>query len=59
MYQYNADGDIAIEDSEKERTLEGKIDWKDGYGSTYKITWMAADGTTLSNTRYNPKNSML
>lgn len=62
-FRYDANGDITIEDSEKERLLEVKLVWKEGYGTNYSISWFmrnATDGETiLTGNRINPNNSMI
>lgn len=39
-FRYDANGDIAIEDSEKERTLQVSLVWKEGYGTGYTVEWV-------------------
>lgn len=38
-FRYDANGDIAIEDSEKERTLQVNLTWREGYGTGYIVSW--------------------
>lgn len=40
-FRYDANGDIAIEDSEKERTLQVNLTWKEGFGTAYTVQWLA------------------
>lgn len=48
-FRYDANGDIAIEDSEKERTLQVSLTWKEGYGTSYTVEWLMRneDGSEL------------
>lgn len=43
MFRYDANGDIAIEDSEKERTLQVVLTWKEGFGAGYNVEWLMRD----------------
>lgn len=43
-FRYDANGDVTIEDSEKERTLQANIAWKEGIAASYYITWSMRDG---------------
>lgn len=48
-FRYDANGDITIEDSEKERWLRPELSWKEGvYGTGAKLEWYAMDGTYLA-----------
>lgn len=61
-FRYNANGDIAIEDSERERTLQAQLAWKDGAAVGYTISWTLRDGTELPRTKetaITPPDSML
>lgn len=58
-FRYDANGDVTIEDSEKERTLQVILTWKDGVGTSYKVEWIGPDGNNISNTRYSPTQSMI
>ena len=59
-FKYDANGDITIEDSEKERTLQCQITWKEGFGTAYRVEWVSPDGTLISiGEKYNPNNSMI
>ena len=44
MYQYDANGDITIDNAELERTLEANITWADGKGSSSIIRWLDCQG---------------
>lgn len=62
IYQYNANGDVAYEDTEVDRTLGISVEWKDGVGSAYSIAYLASDGTELSTDRtkaYTADDSMM
>lgn len=59
-FRYDANGDIAIEDSEKERTLQVTLAWKEGVATQYIVEWLGPDGEDLTvNQRYNPSQSMM
>ena len=64
-FRYDANGDITIEDSEKERLLECHLDWKEGIASAYKMEWLMSDGGVIaagddaSKNRTHPSNSMI
>lgn len=58
-FRYDANGDIAIEDAEKERTLQVILSWKDGVGTSYRVEWIGPDGKLLTNSRYTPTQSMI
>lgn len=42
-FRYDSNGDITIEDSEKERTLQAILTWKEGFGTAYTIQWLYQD----------------
>lgn len=58
-FRYDANGDIAVEDAEKERALQVVLTWKDGVGTSYKVEWIGPDGNNITSTRYNPSQSMI
>ena len=59
-FRYDSNGDITIEDSEKERTIECQFAWKDGVGTSYDMTWYSPDGSLLTTgERVNPVDSMI
>ena len=65
-FRYDANGDITFEDSEKERNLQVNLAWKEGFATSYSISWFMkrSDGKEYElpsdkNTAYNPDNSML
>lgn len=66
-FRYDANGDIAIEDAEKERTLQVSLTWKEGYGTAYTVEWLMRDSNgnevNLNNyngiQRYSPQLSMI
>lgn len=39
LYSYDINGDITIEESEKERQLKCNLVWKEGLGAQYTIQW--------------------
>lgn len=62
IFQYDANGDIAIEDSEKERTLEALITWREGRITGYRVVWTTRDGTIIPDNKegaITPSASML
>lgn len=62
-FRYDANGDIAVEDSEKERTLQVNLAWKEGYGTAYTVQWlMRGQGgrdVLLTNSEQHPSQSMI
>ena len=58
-FRYDANGDIAVEDAEKERTLQVVLAWRDGVGTSYRVEWIGPDGKDITNIRYNPSQSMI
>lgn len=59
VYRYDANGDIAIEESEKEKTIDGKITWREGAGTAFKVEWVDGYGVSIGTDKIQPKNSML
>lgn len=62
-FRYDANGDIAVEDSEKERTLQVNLAWKEGVGTAYTVQWLMRDEEgkelLLTNNEYEPSFSMI
>ena len=58
-FRYDANGDVTIEDAEKERTLQVSLTWKSGVGTSYSVEWIGPDGQDISGTRYSPTHSMI
>ena len=65
-FRYDANGDISIEDAEKERTLQVNLAWKEGFGTSYFVSWLMKDANnkeyeipTAKELAYSPDNSML
>ena len=58
-FRYDANGDISIEDSEPERTLQVTLAWRDGVATSYTVDWIGPDGQELSSSMYNPTESMM
>lgn len=58
-FRYDANGDIAIEDAERERTLQVTLAWRDGVATSYSVEWIGPDGQELTSQRYNPSESMM
>ncbi len=46
-FRYDANGDVTIENSEKDRVLGVNLTWKDGVGTAYTVNWIVRqeDGT--------------
>lgn len=38
-FHYDANGDITIEDAEKDKNLQAKVTWFDGYAASYELWW--------------------
>ena len=58
-FRYDANGDVTIEDAEKERTLQVSLVWRDGTGTSYRVEWIGPDGNDITNQRYTPSQSMI
>ena len=58
-FRYDANGDIAIEDAERERTIQVALAWRDGVATSYTVEWIGPDGQEISNIGYNPSESMM
>lgn len=65
-FRYDANGDVSIEDAEKERTLQVNLAWKEGFGTSYFVSWLMKDADnkehelpTSKDLAYNPENSMI
>lgn len=60
-FRYDSNGDITIEDSEKERTIECQLAWKEGFGTSYTLKWISPDGSELipGSLGVDPENSMI
>ena len=59
IYRDDANGDIAIEESEKEKTIDGKIAWREGAGTAFKVKWIDGYGEVIGATATQLKNSMM
>lgn len=59
IYRYDANGDIAIEESEKEKTIDGKIAWREGAGTAFKVEWVDGYGKVIGTDKTKLDNSML
>lgn len=59
IYRYDANGDIAIEESEKEKTIDGKIAWREGAGTAFKVKWVDGYGEVIGTTATDLNNSMM
>lgn len=59
IYRYDANGDIAIEESEKEKTIDGKITWREGAGTAFKVKWIDGYGEVIGTSATQLKNSMM
>lgn len=58
-FRYDANGDVTIEDAEKERTLQVTLTWKDEIGTSYRVEWIGPDGENITNFKYSPSQSMI
>lgn len=58
-FRYDANGDVTIEDAEKERTLQVSLTWREGTGTSYRVEWIGPDGDDITNQRYTPSQSMI
>ena len=65
-FRYDANGDVSIEDAERERTLQINLAWKEGFGTSYSVSWLMRDSQnneyelpTSKDLAYNPESSML
>lgn len=65
-FRYDANGDVSVEDAEKERTLQVNLTWKEGYGTSYFVSWLMKDENgiehelpTSKDQGYTPDNSMI
>ncbi len=65
-FRYDANGNVSIEDAEKERTLQVNLAWKEGFGTSYFVSWLIKDADnkehelpTSKDLAYNPENSMI
>lgn len=62
-FRYDANGDIAIEDTERERTLQVNLTWKEGFGTAYSVIWLARDllgkEIPLTGEEFRPEQSMI
>lgn len=59
-FRYDANGDVTIENAEKERTLQVALTWKSGVGTSYTVNWIGPDGKSISSDeKYSPDYSML
>lgn len=65
-FRYDANGDVSVEDAEKERTLQVNLAWKEGYGTSYFVSWLMKDENgiehelpTSKDQGYTPDNSMI
>lgn len=59
IYRYDANGDIAIEESEKEKTINGKITWREGAGTAFKVKWFDSYNKVIGTDKTQLDNSML
>ena len=58
-FRYDANGDVTIEDAEKERNLQVSLAWRDGVGTSYTVEWIGPDGQNITGTPYDPAQSMI
>ena len=58
-FEYNENGDFNRDYAELERQIAPKVDWKQGYGSNYIITWKLGDIQLTEEVNKEPEDSML
>ena len=58
-FRYDANGDVTIEDAERERNLQVSLAWRDGVGTSYTVEWIGPDGQNITGTPYDPAQSMI
>lgn len=59
VFNYDANGDMPIENAEKDQTLYPKLSWKDGFASTYRIQWQIGGMIFNTTEQQNPPESMM
>lgn len=59
VFNYDANGDMPIENAEKDQTLYPKLSWKDGFASTYRIQWQIGGMIFNTTEQQNPPKSMM
>lgn len=63
IFRYDANGDVTVEDSERERGLSFSLIWRDGIAATYNVSWYMRNALNqeveLNGHYYKPDNSMI
>lgn len=59
VFNYDANGDMPIENAEKDQTLYPKLSWRDGFASTYRIQWQISGMIFNTTEQQNPPESMM
>ena len=59
VFNYDANGDMPIENAEKDQTLYPKLSWRDGFASTYRIQWQIGGMIFNTTEQQNPSESMM
>lgn len=59
VFNYDSNGDMPIENCEKDQTIYPKLSWRDGFSSTYKIQWQIGGMIFNTTEKQNPAESML
>lgn len=59
VFNYDANGDMPIENAEKDQTLYPKLSWRDGFASTYRIQWQIGGMIFNTTEQQNPPESMM
>lgn len=59
VFNYDANGDMPIENAEKDQTLYPKLSWRDGFASTYRIQWQIGGMIFNTTEQQNPQQSMM
>lgn len=59
VFNYDANGDMPIENAERDQTLYPKLSWRDGFASTYRIQWQIGGMIFNTTEQQNPPESMM
>ena len=59
VFNYDANGDMPIENAEKDQTLYPKLSWRDGFASTYRVQWQIGGMIFNTTEQQNPPESMM
>lgn len=59
LYNYDANGEMPIEQAEQYRFLKVQVDWGTDKTPVYWVKWYAPDGKELDSQNYTPEKSMM